>query len=86
MDLDALADGDHDDIRRDALFAALGLFGRGAPFIRLADDLRLHHSATAWPFASVSMREGPERQDLQPSAMAPATSSGRAVISSMRRR
>jgi len=40
--LHALTDGDNDNVRRDALFAALGLFGRGAAlFIHLADDLRL---------------------------------------------
>ena len=42
MGLHALTDGDNDNVRRDALFAALGLFGRGAAlFIHLADDLRL---------------------------------------------
>ena len=40
--LHALTDGDNDNVRRDALFAALGLFGRGAALlIHLADDLRL---------------------------------------------
>ena len=42
MGLHALADGDDDNIRRDALFAALGLFRRRtALFVHLADDLRL---------------------------------------------
>ena len=39
---DALSDGDHDDITRNAPFRLIGLFGRRAPAAICGDDLRLH--------------------------------------------
>ena len=45
------------------------------------------HRATAWPFSSASMRTGAIRvRSSTPSATAPSTSSGRAVMSAWRRR
>lgn len=46
--LHALTDGDNDNVRRDAFFAALGLFGAGRPFLSISPMIcGCVHSATA---------------------------------------
>lgn len=86
--LHALTDGDNDNVRRDALFAALGLFGRGAAlFIHLADDLRLCPQRDG-----VTVRIGLDadwclkRHELHALGNGALHFSGRAVMSSWRRR
>ena len=64
------------------------LLGRGRPDLSASPMIwGCTHSAAALPSSSASMWEGAIRAAISaPSAMAPVTSSGRAVMSSMRRR
>ncbi len=85
----ALSDGDYDPIRRNALFQRAFCLLRLGPalVIHLADDLRLRpeRDRMALP-VRLDVHGACNVTSSTPSATAPSTSSGSAVISSRRRR